>query len=158
MKGTIYNIQRFSIHDGPGVRTTIFFKGCNLRCIWCHNPESISAKKEVEIYPDRCINCGKCFEICPKGAHYIDSQGIHRIDRSICDGCFKCVNDCFAEALVGVGTEITVDNLMKSILSDKSYYMNSGGDITFSGGECMLQTDFLKGILSKCKENGCIPL
>ena len=154
MKGTIYNIQRFSIHDGPNVRTTIFFKGCNLRCKWCHNPESISSNREVEIFSERCISCGKCFKICHKSAHYVDREGIHRIKRNLCDGCFKCVNDCFAEALVGVGKEITVEEVMKSILSDKSYYMNSGGGVTFSGGECMLQIDFLKALLVKCKENG----
>jgi choline trimethylamine-lyase activating enzyme len=154
MKGTIFNIQRFSIHDGPNVRTTIFFKGCNLKCLWCHNPESISFKREVEVFLERCINCGRCFEICNKSAHYVDVQGIHRMHRNQCDGCFNCTNDCFAEALVGVGTEITVDDLMKSILLDKSYYMNSGGGVTFSGGECMLQIDFLKALLTKCKENG----
>jgi len=84
----------------------------------------------------------------------MDGEGIHRIQRNLCDGCFKCVNDCFAEALVGVGKEITVDEVMKSILSDKSYYINSGGGVTFSGGECMLQIDFLKALLVKCKENG----
>lgn len=154
MKGIIYNIQRFSIHDGPGVRATVFFKGCNLKCLWCHNPESISFQREVEAYPERCISCNRCFEICPQKAHYMDDQGIHRIHRELCDGCFKCANDCFAEALVGVGTGITVDDLVKSILIDQSYYIHSGGGVTFSGGECMLQIDFLKALLMKCKENG----
>lgn len=154
MKGMIYNIQRFSIHDGPGVRTTVFFKGCNLSCLWCHNPESVSLNREVEIYAERCIGCGRCYEICPKQAHYVDVQGIHRVHREACDGCLTCTKDCFAEALVGIGREITVDALVKAILSDKPYYANSGGGVTFSGGECLLQVDFLKAVLVKCKENG----
>ena len=153
MKGMIYNIQRFSLHDGPGVRTTVFFKGCNLKCLWCHNPESISFQREVEFYPERCIKCGRCFKICQRNAHYMDDKGTHRIDAKLCEGCFKCTNDCFAEALVGVGTEITVDDLMKSILTDQSYYINSDGGVTFSGGECLLQVDFLKALLIKCKDH-----
>ncbi|MDO8686006.1 MAG: glycyl-radical enzyme activating protein [Clostridiales bacterium] len=152
MTGTIYNIQRFSIHDGPGIRTTIFFKGCNLRCLWCHNPESISFQKEVEIYQERCIGCGNCIRICPQGAHYIDETGTHHINRSTCDGCLKCADNCFAEALMAVGTVVSVENLMKSILTDLPYYENSGGGVTFSGGECMAQVDFLREVLRACKE------
>jgi len=152
MIGTIYNIQRFSIHDGPGIRTTIFFKGCNLRCLWCHNPESISFRKEVEIYQERCIGCGSCIRICSQDAHYIDETGTHHINRSTCDGCLKCADNCFAEALVAVGTGVSVENLMKSILTELPYYENSGGGVTFSGGECMAQVDFLREVLRVCKE------
>lgn len=152
-KGNIYNIQRFSIYDGPGTRTVIFFKGCNLRCRWCHNPESISAKKQVEMYLENCIGCGTCFEICPNKAHYIDEDGVHRIDRERCDGCFMCVENCFAEALVGVGKSVSVGEVMESILTDVEYYKNSGGGVTFSGGECMLQIDFLKAVMAECKRH-----
>ncbi len=154
MTGTIFNIQRFSIHDGPGIRTTVFFKGCNLKCVWCHNPESISFRKEVEIYQEKCIGCGKCFVNCPHNAHYLDVNGVHHIDRSLCDGCFICTDHCYAEALVAVGQEITVEDLLKSLMTDEPYYKESGGGITFSGGECMTQIDFLFETLKACKENG----
>jgi glycyl-radical enzyme activating protein len=154
MTGTVFNIQRFSIHDGPGIRTTVFFKGCNLRCLWCHNPESQSFQKELEFYPERCIGCGKCFQICPGGAHCLDEKGIHFIDRSRCDGCLICVENCFAEALVGVGMDITADDLIDSIMTDKEYYDSSGGGVTFSGGECMSQVDFLLEALKGCKARG----
>ncbi len=154
MTGTIFNIQRFSIHDGPGIRTTVFFKGCNLQCVWCHNPESISFRKEVEIYQEKCISCGKCFVNCPQHAHYLDDNGIHHIDRSLCDGCFICTDNCFAEALVAVGQEITVEELIKSLMTDAPYYKESDGGITFSGGECMTQIEFLYESLKASKENG----
>lgn len=151
MGAIIFNIQRFSIHDGPGIRTTVFFKGCTLRCLWCHNPESISFRKELELYQERCIGCGTCVKVCPKNAHSFDEAGTHRIDRELCDGCMKCADSCFAEALVAVGTDSTVESLMKSLLTDLPYYESSGGGVTFSGGECMAQTEFLAEILIACK-------
>jgi glycyl-radical enzyme activating protein len=151
--GTIYNIQRFSIHDGPGIRTTVFFKGCNLHCVWCHNPESISFQREVEFYPERCIGCGRCFQVCPKHAHFTDEAGVHRIDRELCDGCLACAESCFAEALVGVGKAVTADEVMKAILTDVPYYESSGGGVTFSGGECMAQVELLQELLTACKKN-----
>lgn len=150
----IYNIQRFSIHDGPGIRTVVFFKGCNLRCKWCHNPESISQTKQLEFYSEKCIGCGKCFKICKNNCHYLDDDNNHCINRTNCTACFECVNSCYAEALVGVGNNITTDQLMKSILTDLLYYKNSNGGVTFSGGESMLNIDFLKDILMQCKKHG----
>jgi pyruvate formate lyase activating enzyme len=153
LKGKIFNIQRFSVHDGPGVRTTVFFKGCNLRCIWCHNPESISFQNQIEFYKERCIGCGKCFAICPNQAHTAEEHAGHCIDRLRCTGCFLCTENCFAEALVAVGSEVSTDYLLKAILTDELYYKNSGGGVTFSGGECMLQVDFLKELLTQCRRN-----
>jgi pyruvate formate lyase activating enzyme len=154
MTGTIYNIQRFSIHDGPGIRTTVFFKGCPLRCLWCHNPESISPKPQLEFYPERCIGCGRCFDACPNHAHGVDGAGVHFIDRALCNGCLRCVDSCYAEALVGVGRRITVEELMKSVSTDIPYYEGSGGGVTFSGGECMAQLDFLEQALEACQDQG----
>ena len=150
-EGKIFNIQRFSIHDGPGIRTTVFFKGCNLRCKWCHNPESFSSRKQIEIHPYNCIGCGKCFQICPNKAHYIDENGNHRIDRKKCTGCGECTNVCFTDTLISIGKTVNVESLMKSILTDLDYYSSSGGGVTFSGGECMLQIEFLNEILTECK-------
>jgi glycyl-radical enzyme activating protein len=152
--GTIFNIQRFSIHDGPGVRTTVFFKGCNLKCKWCHNPESKSFKSEIEFYPQRCIGCGVCYKVCPNCAHEIDESLVHRVNRTKCEGCLLCTETCYANAIVGVGKTVDTDYLLKAIVTDELYYKNSKGGVTFSGGECMLQIDFLAEILMECKERG----
>ena len=151
-KGLIYNIQRFSIYDGPGARTVVFFKGCNLHCWWCHNPESISGKRQLLLYPEKCIGCGECFHRCPQGAHGIDAKGLHRIDRDLCAACFDCVDHCYAEALVSVGQEVDIAYLKKAIMTDLPYYRRSGGGVTFSGGECMLQIGFLREMLTVCRE------
>ncbi len=132
MQGLIFNIQRFSIHDGPGIRTTVFFKGCNLKCAWCHNPESQSPKKEILFYEDKCAHCRRCENI-PED-----------------DGNFVCFNG--ARELCG--KDYTVDEVLAEVVKDKPFYENSGGGVTFSGGECMLQMDFLLEILKKCKEKG----
>lgn len=150
---TIYNIQRFSVHDGPGIRTVVFFKGCNLKCKWCHNPESISQTKQLEFYPEKCIGCGKCFLQCKKSCHYLNESGVHCIKRDSCISCLECVDSCYAEALIGVGNEMTTTELMEAILTDLLYYVNSNGGVTFSGGEAMLNIDFLEEILKLCKKN-----
>ncbi|NLY69288.1 MAG: glycyl-radical enzyme activating protein [Clostridiales bacterium] len=158
-QGSIFNIQRFSIHDGPGARTAVFFKGCNLRCRWCHNPESIDFAPSLEFYPDKCIGCGACFAVCPVSAHIIratgaDEQAIHTIDRSKCTRCLKCVETCYAGALAGVGQTVTADYIVDNVKSEMPYYQHSGGGVTFSGGECMAQPDFLYAVLVGCKEAG----
>ena len=107
----IFNIQRFSVSDGPGTRTTVFFKGCNLRCKWCHNPESFVARPQIEINPDKCIGCGACLAVCPVGAHLV-GEGSHSIDRTKCTGCGACADQCFAEALVLVGKTLSVEDIM----------------------------------------------
>lgn len=153
-KGNIFNIQHFSIYDGPGVRTTVFFKGCNLSCKWCHNPESISPKNQIEFYSDRCIGCGACFKACPNGVHFLDDKQLHMINRSKCSGCLACAEVCFANAITAVGKLVDADYVFASIMEDYLYYKNSKGGVTFSGGECMLQTEFLYEILKRCGEKG----
>ena len=141
MTATIFDIQRASFVDGPGIRTTVFFKGCNLRCAWCHNPESQSSKKEMLFYKNRCTGCGKCREKCPNGFEK-------------CDFCGKCALFCPHDAREICGREYTVDEVLHEILKDRLIYENSGGGVTFSGGECMLHINFLEEILRKCKEQG----
>lgn len=152
--GMIFNIQRFSIYDGPGARTTVFFKGCNLHCKWCHNPESIPAQRQLEFYPDKCIGCGMCFKACAQGAHVMTENGGHIIDRQKCIGCMQCTDTCFAEALVAVGQHVDAQTVVRSVLSDLPYYERSGGGVTFSGGECMQQIDFLAEIMRNLHERG----
>ena len=140
MTATIFDIERNSFVDGPGIRTTVFFKGCNLHCAWCHNPESQSAKPQMMLYKDKCKGCGKCVEVCPTPEN--------------CTLCGKCTFYCPLDARKVCGKEYTVDEVFAEIMKDKSYYDNSNGGVTFSGGECMLQIDFLVEILKKCKESG----
>ena len=128
----IFDIQRNSFVDGPGIRTTVFFKGCNLKCAWCHNPEGQSTKKEWMVYPDKCVGCGRCVGIGLESADFI----------------------CLHDAKIICGKEYTVNEVMREILKDTAFYDNSGGGVTFSGGECMLQIDFLEEILKECKKNG----
>ncbi|MCL2772275.1 MAG: glycyl-radical enzyme activating protein [Oscillospiraceae bacterium] len=151
--GRIFNIQRFSVFDGPGIRTVVFFSGCNLKCLWCHNPESISSKQQLKFNCENCILCGKCFDVCENKTHEL-IDGAHIIDRSKCKVCLKCTKECYAEALVPVYCEMTVSELEKSILTDEEYYKRSNGGVTFSGGEPMLQVDFLCEILKACKNHG----
>ena len=140
-KAIFFDIQRNSFVDGPGIRTTVFFKGCNLRCAWCHNPESQSAKPQMMFYKDKCTGCGKCKSVCP---YHLEQ----------CELCGKCTLYCPVDARKVCGKEHTVDEVLKEVLKDKAFYETSGGGVTFSGGECMLQIDFLVEILKKCKENG----
>jgi len=150
--GKIFNIQRFSVYDGPGIRTVVFFSGCNLKCLWCHNPESISVRQQLKFNADQCILCGKCFDICKNKAHGLENGG-HIINRQKCEVCLDCVNECYAEALVPVYSEMTVSELEKSVLTDIEYFRQSDGGLTFSGGEPMLQVDFLCEILKVCKNH-----
>lgn len=152
-QGLVFNIQRFSIHDGPGIRTTVFLKGCNLHCAWCHNPESISRRPQLEFNPSNCIGCGRCFEVCPAGAHIAAPEG-HLIDRERCTGCFRCVDTCYAKALTAVGRSVSVQELVDSVETDVDYYRQSGGGVTFSGGECLLQSDFLLRVFKELKQRG----
>jgi pyruvate formate lyase activating enzyme len=139
-KAMIFDVVRGSFVDGPGIRTTVFFKGCNLKCKWCHNPESQSFKQQILYYKNKCAGCNKCKTICPHNFEY-------------CDFCGKCALFCPNDARELCGKEYTVDEVLVEILKDKNYYGETGG-VTFSVGECMLQVDFLLEILKKCKENG----
>ncbi len=154
VRGTIFNVQPFSVYDGPGIRTTVFFKGCNLRCVWCHNPESYTYEPQIQFQPEKCIGCGACFAVCPRKAHVLDEGGVHRIDRRNCTGCGACAGECFAGALALTGRNVTAGELFSMLEQDRDYFARSGGGVTFSGGECMTQPEFLKALLTLCREAG----
>ena len=151
MTGMVFDIQKFSIHDGPGIRTTVFMKGCPLSCRWCHNPESKRRTPQLSFIPERCIGCGFCFERCPQHAHLMTEEG-HVLDRNLCRECGACTEECYAEALEMVGREMTVDEVMTEVLKDKPFYETSGGGMTLSGGEPLLQCDFTEALLLRARE------
>jgi len=153
MDGRILDIQKMSTEDGPGIRTTVFFKGCNLQCAWCHNPESISAKSRVLWVRERCIGCGCCVKGCPAGALAFDGNGAW-VDREKCAGCLKCAENCPTGAMERKGIEYTCDALAAELLKDKAYYEKSGGGVTASGGEPLLQADFVRGLFQLLRDAG----
>ena len=152
MNSLIFDIQRFCVYDGPGIRTTVFFKGCNMHCAWCHNPESFSAAPELLFRAEKCTACGAC-AVCPNGAHTFEN-GVHYFDRTRCTGCGLCVAQCLNDALEISGKSMTADAVMAVIDKDAKYYKSSGGGVTFSGGEASLQFDLLSELLTRCKEKG----
>lgn len=154
MKGRVFNIQRFSIHDGPGIRTSVFLKGCNLNCLWCHNPESRSPQQEVQFFPQKCVKCGKCVEVCPEGAHSIDAHGLRGFDRSKCILSGACVENCMHDALVFVYKYMEPEEVVKIVMKDADYYRNSGGGLTMSGGEPLLQKEFVRAVFDQTQELG----
>jgi len=151
--GIVFNIQRFSIHDGPGIRTTVFCKGCNLHCAWCHNPESMDARPEIQLFENKCIGCGLCFEKCPQHAHSITESG-RLFDRTLCVRCGEVEAECPAAALEVCGKTMTAEEVVDEIMRDEPFYQTSGGGATFSGGEALLQKDFIKSATALCKEKG----
>ncbi|MCD6323145.1 MAG: glycyl-radical enzyme activating protein [Clostridiales bacterium] len=151
MNGLVFDIQHFSIFDGPGIRTTVFMKGCSLDCAWCHNPESISPKKEIQTYFFKCIGCGQCFEVCPQHAHIITDDG-RLYDRDLCIQCGICTDSCYSGALVMTGSEMSVNDIVDEVSRDISFYKDSGGGVTVSGGEPLLQAEFVKNLLVELKK------
>jgi glycyl-radical enzyme activating protein len=151
--GTIFDIMKFAIHDGPGIRTTVFLKGCPLKCLWCHNPESQKREKEISFIPGKCIGCGWCFECCPQQAHVMQN-GKHVLLRDRCVRCGVCAEKCYAKAIEVIGRDITVGEVLAEVLKDKPFYDNSGGGMTISGGEPMMQFEFTEALLRAAKEAG----
>ena len=148
--GTIFNIQRYSLNDGPGIRTTVFLKGCPLDCIWCHNPESKSFKPELSFAENRCVGCGKCIAVCPKGCHSV-SNGRHTVNRAECTLCGACTEVCCG-ALEIIGERISAEEVIRQVCKDKPFYENSQGGVTFTGGEPFFQPDFLLEMLRLAKK------
>jgi pyruvate formate lyase activating enzyme len=149
MTGMVFDIKKFALHDGPGIRTTVFFKGCPLRCLWCHNPESQELESELSFQAEKCIGCGKCAEICPVGAIH---DGL--FDKSRCINCGKCTKQCYAKARELIGYEISVKDILAEVLKDNLFYETSGGGMTVSGGEPMFQFEFVKSLLKEAKTYG----
>ena len=149
----IFDIKRFAVHDGDGIRTTVFFKGCPLKCIWCHNPEGINFDSQTALYKSKCCGCGECVGICKSGAHKI-SNGKHEFDEKLCTGCLECEKVCPSGAIKIYGMDLSVDEIEKIVLKDRDFYESSGGGVTLSGGECLMQADFCRELLKKLKKQG----
>ncbi len=154
MTGRIFDIKRYSIHDGPGIRTTVFLKGCPLGCLWCHNPESVAAGPELMHWPARCAKCYACVKACPIGAIAADASGAVHIDREKCDLCGKCAEACLYDALQIVGREVSVDEVLAEAEKDRIFYEQSGGGVTLSGGDPAVQSAFAEALLDGCRERG----
>jgi pyruvate formate lyase activating enzyme len=147
--GIVFNISRYAIHDGPGIRTTVFLKGCPLNCWWCHNPESVSPLPQFALRLNRCIGCGTCVEACPHKALSMTDEEVSR-DPGACQLCFRCAEVCPADAREVIGRQMTVTEVMAEIKKDVPFYDESGGGVTFSGGEPLMQPEFLIELLDAC--------
>ena len=153
MKGRIVDIKRFAVHDGPGIRTTIFLKGCSLACRWCHNPESISPRPEIGLSSQKCTGCQRCVAVCPNEAHVFHGS-VHTVERSKCVACGSCVAACLSEALEYHGRQVSVEAAVAAVLEDKTFYANSGGGCTISGGEPLLQAAFCAEVFKRLHKHG----
>lgn len=153
-KGLVFNIQRFSIHDGPGIRTTVFMKGCPLRCLWCSNPESQGGSPELIVRDINCKGCGACAAACPRGAITLSREEGRTIHWDKCDGCLQCVDACIYNSLNRCGQFMGMSEVLDEVIRDEAFYRNSGGGITVSGGEAMSQPDFVLNLLEASRERG----
>ncbi len=150
--GVVTHIQRFSVHDGPGIRTTVFLKGCQMHCPWCHNPETYRSQPEIQVFPERCIGCKACAEACSQAAHEFTGSGhVHHRDR--CVACGQCAETCYAKSLVRVGETCTAESVVAEALADRLFYQPAGG-VTISGGEPLVQAEFTREILELCRQKG----
>ena len=153
MNGIVTEIERFALNDGPGIRTTVFLKGCNMKCAWCHNPETINPSRDMLYYANKCIGCYKCIYACPcKAQKRINN--VHMYYPNICVKCGRCAEICYAEAMVIGGKNMSVDEVMSEVVQDKAYYKDSGGGVTLSGGEVLFQQDFADALTDACHAEG----
>jgi pyruvate formate lyase activating enzyme len=151
LTGLVFDIKHFAVHDGQGIRTTVFLKGCPVRCLWCHSPESQNPRPEIAFYPDLCMGCGACVEACPNGAQTMDPV---KVRREICSGCGACADACYAGALVKFGDRVTVEEVLQEVEKDRLLYETSGGGVTLSGGEPAAQSLFASKLLKSLKGAG----
>lgn len=154
MRGIVFDIQRFCVHDGPGIRTVVFLKGCPLRCVWCHNPEGLSGEPQVMLSPEKCIGCGECVGVCPTGAQSL-KDGNRAFDPALCSHCMRCTDGiCPTGAVFAAGRMMEDTEVMEKVMRDAEFYRESGGGITLSGGEPFFRADFALELLRLAKESG----
>ncbi len=153
MKGRLLDLKRMCVHDGPGIRTTVFLKGCPLRCGWCHNPEGLRVEPEIGYFQAKCRLCGRCAQVCPHGAQVVFA-GRHEFEREKCRGCGRCVTVCPVEALELYGREATAESVVASVLEDRTFYAQSGGGVTLSGGEPLMQAEFCAEVFRRLRAEG----